>query len=647
MADNILKSYLVSLGFNVNDTEYAKMSDALNRSSQQVTNYTTGMTKSFLRASTEIVGSLASVTAATVGLIDKVSQADLKYQEFALQMHMSLPAAKEMKIVLDAMGESMTNVAWIPELRQRYFALQAQARQLEMGQGAEGTFRQMRDLRFEVTRLKLESTYMMQYIAVDVWNKLASVFGNTKMTFKEFNDYITTHMPQIASMIGDKLVWVVKQFTFLYDFIRDKAIPEIKSFWEELKKVIPNIDQLKEALVALGLVFIGLTSASGPIMLFRVGIAAVIELAKDFNDYISGKTSNATLAPMWKELKEALPTIKKDFEEAKVAAKEWGIVLADIIPTISSIVDHLTGTKDSLSKAIQDTIQQTIKRSEALAYVFQAMELAGQGKYGQAWSRLKLANATFGEEALNPTEQLSKDIFEATGGTKTPNTSALSGAGGETIAGVKQNESVPGLGAFAENLANKGERSGGDYSSPAHMDAGKWNLGGKYQILAENWGQWASEAGLGSDADYKVPANQEAVAQFQLAKAYQQYGSWGAVAAWWNGGPDAAESYLKRGTYKGENGYVGRVLGNANNVSSTLAAGAQNFASMTGSTGNTAPTATNNGYSLQTNIGGLNINITQPGASGEEISMHVLNVLQTTLQRQNARLLNDWQGVHS
>jgi hypothetical protein len=675
MDGNVLKEYLVKLGFQVNNNEMQKMTDAFTSSAQQVTKYTTGMTKNFLQASTEIVGSLASITAATVGLIDKVSQADLKYQEFALQMHMSLPAAREMKIVLDAMGESMTNVAWIPELRQRYFALQAQARQLEMGQGAEGTFRQMRDLRFEVTRLKLESTYMMQYIAVDVWNKLADVFGNTKMTFKEFNDYITTHMPEIASMIGDKLTWCVKKFVELYEFIRDKAVPELEHLWKTLKDGKGKLEDFKDAIVVIGIAFIALTSSSGPMMAFRLGIIACAELTQDFYDYVGGKKSNPALAPVWKALLEW----QKAWKDARIndeLGHTWDLLGKIIVDfgSLFSTAGRAFGIDLSKSSMMQG-LKQCLYAVQLIEIALDNMMIKAQQSFGavrrynipeqeDVLAKIGIAPPTKEEQSLQtrlsqnefmqkqlmkgiltenfdpyakvPGAQLSGSMGASLGGGGTVSTgggwlsgaagASLQGGGGsnfdDTISAASKMYGVP------ENIIRQVIQTESSGNPNARSGAGAIGL---MQLMPGT----AADMGVNPyDPIQNIMGGTKYLAQMiageggNIANGLRAY----------NGGPEWRSSGAA-GTQENQQ-YAGKVLG-------TMAAGAQNFATMTGTTGSTAPSTANTGYSFPTSIGDIHVNISQPGASAEQVYMQTLSAVQTAIQRQNARTLNDLQGVHA
>jgi len=106
-----------------------------------------------------------------------------------------------------------------------------------------------------------------------------------------------------------------------------------------------------------------------------------------------------------------------------------------------------------------------------------------------------------------------------------------------------------------------GMQESGNYNAPPHDDVGYWNLGGAYQILQQNWSQWAQNAGLSADAEYSA-ANQETVARWVVQHYYDAYGDWAAVAAAWNGGPGGAESYQNYGqnSYMVTNGYVPSVM---------------------------------------------------------------------------------------
>ena len=109
---DILKNYLVAVGFKTDYASFTGVKTALKDLEAKITEHTGAMTSNYVKAGTIIASSLASIAAATVTMIDHVTKADLSYQKFALQMYMTKQEAKGLKIAMDAMGESdLSNIA--------------------------------------------------------------------------------------------------------------------------------------------------------------------------------------------------------------------------------------------------------------------------------------------------------------------------------------------------------------------------------------------------------------------------------------------------------------------------------------------------------------------------------------------------------
>lgn len=75
-----------------------------------------------------------------------------------------------------------------------------------------------------------------------------------------------------------------------------------------------------------------------------------------------------------------------------------------------------------------------------------------------------------------------------------------------------------------------GQESGGDYTA----ENGSTGAYGKYQITDDTWNTYADEAGVGKDAE-RTPENQEKVAKYMMDKYYKEYGTDGAIIAWYAG----------------------------------------------------------------------------------------------------------------
>jgi hypothetical protein len=281
------------LGFKVDNASFNKMQDTLKNLSENVKDKTSGMATNYAVASGVIVSSLASVATATVDLLDKISQADLGYQKFALRMYMARDAAKQFKIVTDSMGESMSDIAWIPELNERYRTLMGEAGRMETPKDAGAQLRYLRDIRFEFTRLKVEATYGLQWIGYYLFKYLQGPIFGTKGTLKDLNDWIQARMPEWTERIANFLSKV-------YKLVTDVLAP-VKYLYEIFKGLFEEMPAWGKALAELGAIFLALFVV-GPVGRAILTITALNLLLQDFFSYVNGEKSNKDLAPVWQEL---------------------------------------------------------------------------------------------------------------------------------------------------------------------------------------------------------------------------------------------------------------------------------------------------------------------------------------------------------
>jgi hypothetical protein len=287
-AIDTLKDYLVALGFAVDQTQFDRMARSIADMDSRVKLATGSMAANYAKAATTVVGTIASITAATVGLLDRVSQADLGYQKLALRMYMNVDAAKRMKIATDALGESIEDIAYIPELRERYFRLIDEQRILERGFGEPGNYekdmRYLRDIRFEFQRLKVESVYAMQHIGSQILRNLRSPIGDVHQAFSKFNDWIRDHMPEWTEKVSGWLTTIVDIGPKVIQFLKD-----FKIFFAPIA-----------AYFALG----------SPMGRAITVITIMLALIQDFYRYLNGERSSKTLGPIWDELIKTLNIIE-------------------------------------------------------------------------------------------------------------------------------------------------------------------------------------------------------------------------------------------------------------------------------------------------------------------------------------------------
>ena len=305
-----IKEYLISLGFGVDQTQFNKFNRTLSELDRVIEKHTSGMAKNYALAGSAIVGTLASISGAIVGMMDKIAQGDLIYRKFALSMYMNVDAAKQLKIATEAMGESIQNIAWLPELRQRYFSLLGDQRKMALPGDFEGQMKYLRDIRFEFTRLHVEATYSLQWIGHYLFKYLAEPITGIKGGLKGLNDYFIEKMPAWTEMIAR---WLVPFIGLGRSAIR--MLTDTYKGWKAIWEILPPVGK---ELLALGGIVTALFYA-GPFGRALFVMGWIVALFDDFFAYLDGRKSTKTLAPIWNILLEALDKIGKAAETAAVS----------------------------------------------------------------------------------------------------------------------------------------------------------------------------------------------------------------------------------------------------------------------------------------------------------------------------------------
>ena len=284
MDTSTIKSYLVSLGFEADDNMYRKFSAALAKASREVEKHTGIMSNSYVKAGGVIVGAVGTVVTSTTMLLNSLAKADLGYEKYAMRMYMARDAAKQFKIVTDTMGESLEDIAWIPELNEKYKLLMEDAKKMELPKEYQEEMKMIRGIGFEFTRLKVESIYSLQWIGHNLIKNLMQPLMGTKGSFKDLNDYIIEKMPEwsdkIATTFGNMLAIVKDNITGLKDLTGG-----LKKVWDGLSP------ESKKAVViggGIGLLAKAVASKSPVARAAAVGIGAM-GLTSEWEQSLAGK----------------------------------------------------------------------------------------------------------------------------------------------------------------------------------------------------------------------------------------------------------------------------------------------------------------------------------------------------------------------
>ena len=207
-----LKSYLVSLGFQVDAPSLGQFSKVLGDTAHLVEGSTASIVVNIAKWTSGIITLFTAVSAATLTAMDKVAMADQEYRLFGERMFMDTAHAKALKVALDALGEPLEAIAFDPELHARFDRLIEVQKQLAagLGPGFESSMKSIRDVRFELTLLEVELEYITQGAVAELFKQLGLGDGSVLGALRSINAWVVQHAPEISRAFASYIVPVLK-----------------------------------------------------------------------------------------------------------------------------------------------------------------------------------------------------------------------------------------------------------------------------------------------------------------------------------------------------------------------------------------------------------------------------------------------------
>jgi hypothetical protein len=244
---NTIKEYLVGLGFKIDTASYAKFEQTLKNISKLAEEHSSKMGTYFVRGAATVVTALASITAATIALMEKTATADLNYQVFAMRMFMATDQARRLKMALDALGRPLEEVMWVPELRERLKELMGIEKMIG-GPDVEKNLRYVRDITFEFTKLRMEMQLGARFLTSFIMQGLKRAGIDPLEWMRKLNTYIQSNLPMWTERISDFLM---------------KILRVVKEIWPEIKEILTDWYKLQESIGNLFFKLFGLSTSEG------------------------------------------------------------------------------------------------------------------------------------------------------------------------------------------------------------------------------------------------------------------------------------------------------------------------------------------------------------------------------------------------
>lgn len=228
MNENFLSEYLVKLGFTTDRVGLSNFKFALHELDSIIDRSSFSIAKKMIGAGAVITSGFAAAGLAAIGLADKIAMQDQEYRMLALRMYTTTGVARTLKIAMDELGQPLENIAWDPELARRFTRLVEIQQAMMKGMGGEEKFEKqmllLRDLRFQFTQFKVESQFLLMSLVED-FEKISGLSGEQLLAkLQKWNDWIVVNLPHIRDIIES---YLKQPFADMREVLRDA--------WEMMK----------------------------------------------------------------------------------------------------------------------------------------------------------------------------------------------------------------------------------------------------------------------------------------------------------------------------------------------------------------------------------------------------------------------------
>jgi len=359
MIGELIKEYLVGLGVQIDKPGFKEFESTINKTDAAVAKTTSGWVRNFTQASAILATALGSITASAAGVMTAAAKQDLAMEKYARNMLLAKDAAWQMRSALDALGESVQDIQLTPELMGRYKSLLADGRRMQVGGDYNAAMHEMRDLLFEFTRLKQESSYALKWVGYYLAKYLSRPLSEAKARLKSLNDSLIQNMPAQTAKIARAILYIVNVGRHFWDLL--KAIGKTAhGLWDAFPAGV------KKAAAALAGFFLLLKLS--PLYRMAALISTLLLLVDDYFSYMEGK--QAALGPVWDKLNGYIDASKK-------VLQSWGDTIA---PLLQDAIGWLSEAKDSaggFAGAVRDGFNVFAKSRECRDSVAAIQDFAG------------------------------------------------------------------------------------------------------------------------------------------------------------------------------------------------------------------------------------------------------------------------------
>lgn len=331
----VLESYLIQVSSKVDKSSFTSLDAQLAQTEGKVSKFTTSLGGKLVAgaglAATAIIGTGLAITS----FLTSMGKADMEVKKYARSLWITDESAKRLKRSTEALGASLDDIAFIPELRSQFDTLNKDAFRMDLPQGAKEGMALIRDLEFQFTRFKNAIAYASEWVAYHIIRNISGPLDKARKSMSSMVDFVIQEMPSWTKKVADVLTMVLKLVDTVIR-VGSNLLGVMMRFWNSFPAGV------KIAIGALALLSLALMS--GPVGQIAFAIGGLVLLIDDYFAWVDGRKSSKRLAPIWEKVHEVLKTLQKWFGIVEDKVKDFYKILTstESVDSFNKVLEFLT-----------------------------------------------------------------------------------------------------------------------------------------------------------------------------------------------------------------------------------------------------------------------------------------------------------------
>lgn len=340
--DNIIQSYLISLGAKVDQQSFKAFQSTLDSSDRSVSTFASTVGSTLAKSVAGVAGLFASAGFAISQFTSSIVENDMQIKRYAQSLWITEDQARRLSRATDALGASFQEIALIPALRDQFNQLNADAFAIATPGDFSESMDFLRDVEFQFTRLSNVVSYTTDWIAYYLGKNVDGPLGQIRQQMSDLVDSFITNAPTWGRYVAqamNSVLQVIQTITRVGSGLYDTIMQVWDAFPQGAKIVIGALTAISAFMLA------------GPVGQVTALLTGAILLIDDYFAYIDGRKSSRTLAPVWERVQVVIGTISTMFDSAVEYVSEF---LNSIDKT--AVLEFFSGALESVQRTASNLI---------------------------------------------------------------------------------------------------------------------------------------------------------------------------------------------------------------------------------------------------------------------------------------------------